>query len=114
MKIRVQSVLLGIGSVICLAEVVLAPKNSNPGPLLTAVLGILLLRRAIIATLQPAVVIASGCFLAALVVAGNHGLLNVNEPAWVGLIIVAGIGFAFWERIERLWIRAAAHRKRGV
>ena len=105
MKIRVQSFLLGIASVISFAEAVRAPRNSDPGPWAAAVLGLLLLRRAIMATPQSAVVIASGCSLAAILVAGNHGLLKVNEPVWVGLTIVAFIGFAFWERIEKLWIR---------
>src|SRR5713226_5181167 len=56
-KIRLHSWVLGIGTLICFAEVVYAPQESDPGPWLTAVLGLLLLRRAIIATPQPTVVI---------------------------------------------------------
>jgi hypothetical protein len=102
-KIRPHSWILGVGTLICFAEVAYAPKDSDPGPWVTAVLGLLLLRRAIIATPQPAVVIFSGCFLTALMVAGNHGLLNINKPAWIGLMLVGFAGFGFWERIEKLW-----------
>jgi len=102
-KIRLHSWVLGIGTLICFAEVVYAPQESDPGPWLTAVLGLLLLRRAIIATPQPTVVILSGCFLTAFIVAGNHGLLNINKSVGIILILVGFAGFGFWERIEKLW-----------
>jgi hypothetical protein len=103
LKIRPHSWVLGIGTLICFAEVFYAPTDSDPGPWVAAVLGILLLRRAIIATPQPTVVILSGCFLTAFVVLANHGLLNISKPVGIGLMLVGFVGFGFWERIEKLW-----------
>jgi hypothetical protein len=103
MRTRIQTFLLAAGSVISFAEVVFAPRNSDPGPWAAAVLGIVLLRRAIITTRQSVLAIASGCFLATILVAGNHRFLEINKPLWIALIIVAGIGYAFGERIEKLW-----------
>ena len=74
MKIRLPNSLLVVGAIACFAEAIFAPMHKDPGPLLTAVLGILLIPRAMAAeTPQP--VIVSGCLLAALIVAGDHGLL---------------------------------------
>jgi hypothetical protein len=66
-------------------------------------MGILLLRRAIIAEPQPAPVVASGLVLAALSVGSNHGFLNANTLTWIGLVLVAGVFFGWWERLESLW-----------
>ncbi len=103
MKIRAQNVVLGFGALLCFLEIFLAPKGSDPGPTLAAVMGILLVRRAIIVTPQPTVVIVAGCVLAALVVTGDHGLVNINDSIWIALILVAGVCYALWERIEKLW-----------
>jgi hypothetical protein len=102
-KIRLHSWILGIGTLICFADVAYAPTDSDPGRWVSAVFGLLMLRRAIIATPQPPVVVLSGCFLTAFVVAGNHGLLNINKPAGIGLILLGFAGFGFWEKIEKLW-----------
>jgi hypothetical protein len=103
MRVRVQIFLLSVGAMVSFAEVFLASKDSDPGPWAAAILGIVLLRRAIITAEQAVIVILSGCLLAALLVAGKHGFLNVNKPVWLGLIVAAGICYAFWERIEKLW-----------
>lgn len=103
MKIRAQSVLLGLGAVLCFADAFVARKGSDPGPTLTAVMGILLVRRAVIVTTQPAVVIAAGCALAALAIAGNHALVNINNWLWIAVVLIAGVCYALWERIEKLW-----------
>jgi len=104
MKVHLSNAILIAGAGICFADIVYAPRDNDPGPWLTAVLGILLLRRAIVAVPQPAVVILSGCVLTTLVVLGNQGLLNINKPIWIGLILVAFTAFGFWERIHKLWI----------
>lgn len=95
--------ILGVGTVACFADAVYGPRGGDPGPWLTAVLGILLLRRAIITVSQPAIVILSAVFLTTLVVAGNHGLLNINKPVWIGFTLVAFTCYGFWERIEKVW-----------
>jgi hypothetical protein len=92
---------------VCFVEVFVSPKSDDPGPWAAAILGVLLLRRAIITARQPAAVIAAGCILTALVVAGNHGVINVNRPAWIAVIVLAFICYALWERLERLWNRDA-------
>jgi len=102
-KVRIQTLLLGTATTIAFADGVLAPLDSNPGPWLTIVLGILLLRRAIIVTPQPAVVIFCGCFLTALALESNHELLNINDSLWIALMLLAFVGYGFWERIEKLW-----------
>jgi len=102
MKLRTQTFLLSMAAIISFADVFLAPKESDPGPWAAAGLGLVLLRRVLIRAQQPAMAILSGCFLTILLVAGNHGLLNVNRPVWLGLIITAGICYAFWEKIARL------------
>jgi hypothetical protein len=103
MKIRAQSVVLGFGALLCFLEIVLAPKGSDPGPAVAAVMGLLLVRRAIIITPQPSVVIVAGCVLTALVIAGDHGLVNINKPVWIAMILIASACYALWERIEKLW-----------
>jgi hypothetical protein len=95
---------LTVGTIVSFAEVVLAPRNSDPGPWASAILGVLLLRRAIIKTPQPAVAIISGAFLTALLVVGNHGFVNINRPAWIVSTVVVGLGFAFGEKIEEFWM----------
>ncbi len=100
---QIRRFLLGTASAVCLAEIVRAPKDSDPGPWLAAALGLLLLRRTVITAPQSAAVIVSGWILTAIIIGGNHGFLDVNKPVWIGLTIVAGVGFAFWERIEKLW-----------
>jgi hypothetical protein len=104
MRYRAQTVVLSIAALFSFADVFLAPRDRDPGPWAAAVLAILLIRRAIITTHQPTVVILAGCMLTVLLLAGNHGLLNVNEPIWLVLVVVSGICYAFWERIEKFWI----------
>jgi hypothetical protein len=103
MKLRTQNVVLGVAALLCFLEIFLAPKGGDPGPTLAVVMGILLVRRAIIVTPQPAAVIAAGCVLTALVVGGDHGLVNINKPIWIALILIASVCYALWERIEKLW-----------
>ena len=57
--------------------------------------GYVLLRRAVITTQQPAVAILAGCILMVLLLAGDHGLLNVNRPAWLGLVVQRGSATRF-------------------
>jgi|ERR1700683_1782959 len=102
-RIYVPNTLLTIGALLCFADLVYAPRNSDPGPLVTAVLGILLLRRAITSARQPVAVILSGCILVTLMLTGNHGLLDGNKLAWIVVMLVAFACFGFWERIEKLW-----------
>lgn len=103
MKLRAQNFVLGFAAVLCFLDGFLAPKESDPGPMLAVVMGILLVRRAIIVTPQSAVVIVAGCVLAALVVTSDHGLVNINDSIWIALILVAGVCYGLWERIEKLW-----------
>ena len=102
MKIPAQSFVLGFAALICFVDAFLAPRGGDPGPALTAVMGILLVRRAIIVTPQSAVVIVAGCVLAGLAVSGDHGFVNINKPIWIALILIAGVCYALWERIENL------------
>jgi hypothetical protein len=102
MKHYFQTSVLAIGTLICFAEIFLAPRCSDPGPWAAAILAIVLLRRTIITTQQPAIAILAGCILTVLLLAGDHGLLNVNRPAWLGFVVAAGVCYAFWERLERL------------
>jgi hypothetical protein len=103
MKLGVQNFVLGIAALACFLDSFLAPKGSDPGPALTAVMGILLVRRAVIVTTQPTVVLAAGCALATLAIAGNHALVNINNWGWIAMVLIAGVCYAFWERIEKLW-----------
>lgn len=52
---------------------------------------------------QPVVVIVAGCVLAGLTIAGDRGLVNINKPVWIALMLIAAICYALWERIEKLW-----------
>jgi hypothetical protein len=103
LKIRAQSVVVGLAAVLCFVDAFVARKGSDPGPALTAVMGILLVRRAIIVTTQPTVAITAGCFLAALAIAGNHSLVNINNWVWIVLLFIASVCYALWEQIEKLW-----------
>ena len=103
MKLRAQNYVLGSAALLCFLDSFLAPKNSDPGPILTAVMGILLVRRAVIVTPQSPVVIVAGGVLAGLAIVGNHNVVNINAPIWIGLVLIAGVGYGLWERIEKLW-----------
>ena len=105
MNLRAQNYVLGFAAALCFLDSFLAPKESDPGPLLTAVMGILLVRRAVIITPQSAVVIVAGCALAGLAVVGNHSLVNINAAIWIVLMLIAGVCYGLWERIEKLWSR---------
>ena len=96
--------MLVIGAFACFAEAIYAPTHHDPGALLTAVLGILMLPRALLLS-TPLPVAFSGCFLAAIAVAGDHGLVDINKPLWIALFMVGFGCFGFWERIEKLWKR---------
>jgi predicted lysophospholipase L1 biosynthesis ABC-type transport system permease subunit len=97
--------LLAVAALICFSEIVRAPRDSDPGPLATAVLGLFLIRRAIIPGPQPIMVILSGLFLTALAVASNHGLISSDSILWLGSVVIAFVCFTFWERIVRLMSR---------
>jgi hypothetical protein len=71
MKLPAQCFVLGFAALLCFLDSFLAPKGNDPGPALTAVMGILLVRRAVIITHQSAVVIFAGCVLAGVAVAGQ-------------------------------------------
>ena len=103
MKLRAQNFILGFAAVVCFLDGILAPKESDPGPILTVVMGILMVRRAVIITPMPTVVIVAGCVLTALAVGGNHGFMNANMPIWIALVTIAGVCYALWERIQKLW-----------
>ena len=66
-------------------------------------MGILLVRRAVIITPQSAVVLTAGCALAGLMLVGNHSFVNLNQPIWLGVILILFVCYGFWERIEKLW-----------
>jgi len=103
MKFRFQTAVLSAAALISFGDAFVAPKDSDPGRWAAAILGIVLFRRAIIVVPQPFPVILSGCILTAILIAGNHGLLDANKIVWVAVILVAGIVYAFWERIENFW-----------
>jgi hypothetical protein len=103
MKVQLPNSLLLLAATACFVEFVHRPQHSDAEPLLTAALGIFLLLRGLAAAPQPAVVILSGCILAALSVGRDQGLLNDNSLSWMGLFILAGLGFGIWERIKKLW-----------
>ena len=102
MKLRAQNFVLGFVALLCFVDSLVA-KGDDPGPVVTAVMGILLVRRAIIVTPQPAIVIVAGCAVTAEMLAGNHGLLNVNRPVWIALGLVAFACYGWWERFQKLW-----------
>jgi hypothetical protein len=106
MKSPAQNFVLGFAALLCFVDSFLAPKGSDPGAVLTAVMGILLVRRAVIITPQPAVVIIAGCLLSGLTLVGNHSFVNINNSIWIALILIAGVCYALWERIEKLWKKA--------
>jgi hypothetical protein len=103
MKIPAQCFVLGFAALLCFVDGFLAPKGSDPGPALTAVMGILLVRRAVIVTPQSTVVIVAGCALAGLAVFGNHEVVHLNSTIWIVLILIAGVCYGLWERIEKLF-----------
>ncbi len=107
-RFRVLNSMLVVAAAISFVDIGYAPKNSDPGPLVTAVLGVLLLRRALYAR-PPVMVVISGYFLTALVVAGNHGALEGNKLVWVALMLLGFACFVLFEkkRIERIksWVK---------
>src|SRR5260370_36208176 len=88
MKLRAQNYVLGFAALLCFLDGCFAPKGSDPAPALTAVMGILLVRRAVIITPRSLIVIVAGCAITVEVLAGNHGLWNINKPVWIELKLV--------------------------
>jgi hypothetical protein len=88
--------------VVCFAEAARVPKN-DPGPVLTGVMGFLLLLRGLAVTPQPPAVILSACAVVAIGVGGDEGFININTPLWAVVLLVAGVVLLFWQRIEKLW-----------
>jgi hypothetical protein len=102
MHLRAQNFVLGLAALVCFIDAFVA-KGDDPGPAITAVLGILLVRRALVISPQSPLVIIAGCVLTALVLAGNHSVVNINKPLWIVLALVGFAFFGWWERIVRLW-----------
>jgi uncharacterized protein involved in response to NO len=102
MKLLRMKSLLILAALVCFSEIVRAPRDSDPGPLLTAAFGLFLIRRAIMAAPQPVVVILSGLYLAAAAVASNHGIVSSRSPTWLLFVAVAFVCFGFWEKIVKL------------
>ena len=105
-------------AVICFAELanipwhgplinVLEPPGMDPGPWVTAVWGLFLGRRALAVKNPPALVLVSGCFVAALMVVENHSLLKLNNFIFIPLMLLAMACFGLWERIEKRWTPTA-------
>jgi hypothetical protein len=101
MHLRAQNFVLGLAALVCFVDAFVA-KGDDPGPAITAVLGILLVRRALVISPQSPLVIIAGCMLTALVLAGNHSLVNINGPLWIVLALVGFAFFGWWERIVKL------------
>jgi len=102
MKLLRMNSLLTLAALVCFSEIVRAPKDSDPGPLLTAAFGLFLIRRAIMAAPQPIVVILCGLYLAAAAVASNHGIVSSRSLTWLLSVAAAFVCFGFWEKIAGL------------
>jgi|ERR1017187_5394818 hypothetical protein len=102
MHFRAQNFVLGLAALVCFVDAFVA-RGDDPGPALTAVLGILLVRRALVISPQSPLVIIAGWVLTALVLAGNHSVVNINKPLWIVLTLAAFAFFGWWERIVKLW-----------
>jgi hypothetical protein len=46
--------------------------------------------------------IVSGCALAALAIAGDRGIVNINRIEWIALMVIAFVCYGLWEHIEKL------------
>ena len=101
MELSPQNFVLGVAALLCFLDAFIV-KGDDPGPAVTAVLGILLVRRALVISRQPPIVIVAGCALTAIFLAGNHGFVNVNKPVWIALALLAFVFFGWWERIVKL------------
>jgi hypothetical protein len=45
--------------------------------------------------------IVSGCALAALAIAGDRGIVNINRIEWIALTVIAFVCYGLWEHIEK-------------
>ena len=92
---------------------VFEPPGMDPDPWTIAVWGLFLVRRALAVKDPPALVLVSGCFVAALAVVQSHGLLKLDMFIFIPLLLLAGACFILWERIEKLWTRRADSSRTG-
>jgi hypothetical protein len=102
MRVRLLNQLQVVAAALCFAEAAKLPKN-DPGPVLTGVMGFLLLLRGIKATPEAAPMILSRCILVGIMVAGDEGFIGSNSWFWTVIVIVVAIPAIFWPKIEKLW-----------
>ena len=91
-----------IGAAICFGEAARLPKN-DPGPILTGVMGLLMLLKYAKATPQLTPLVLSRCLLVAIIVAGDEGMIDINRWGWTLTVLVAWIPAIFWPKILKLW-----------
>jgi hypothetical protein len=78
------------------------PRNS-PGPILSAVFGVLLYLRTQDSSIQAPAPALAGCILAAIVVTGDIGVININDWLWTLVILIVGIPWVYWRKVEKFW-----------
>lgn len=101
MRYHPQNGVLVAAAIACFVQALYTPwGNEDPGALITGAVGIYLLTRGVAAAGQPALVVAAGCVLAALVIAGDRRILNVNAPVWVVVVLLAFVGFGWGGKIK--------------
>jgi Na+/H+-translocating membrane pyrophosphatase len=103
MMVQLRNSIVLLAAMACFVDSVHHPEGSFTGPVLSGMLGFILLLKGLTATPRPAGAVLSGCILAALSVGSDQGFLNDNSLWYIGLFILAGAGFGFWERIEKFW-----------
>ena len=111
-RLDLTRALLFFAAVICFAQIafipwqgpltnVFEPPGMDPDPWTIAIWGLLLVRRALVVEDPPLPVVASGCFVAAVMIVASHSLLKLNNLIFIPLALVAAACFLLWERIEK-------------
>jgi hypothetical protein len=102
---RPRNALLFLPAAVCFLQAAQTPWGADPGPVITGVMGLFLVTRAIAAAPMPIPVVVSGYILAAVMVAADRGFLKEHVAFWLLVMLVGFACFGWWGKIEKLWKR---------
>lgn len=101
---RLPNIFLVLPAVVCFLQAARMPWTGDLNSVQFDVLGGLLLAKALFGGPEPIPAVVAGYILCGVVVAAARGVLPDNL-AITAVVIVSGVCFFWWRKVERLWKR---------